>query len=52
MRQFIADMKPAAAKKLLNDLIDALEEYSQDDGMGTEGWRHALGMESRVPEDY
>lgn len=52
MRQFIEDMKPAAVKKLLDDLLDALDEYAQDDAMGTEGWRHALGMESRIPENY
>lgn len=33
------------AEILLDKLVDGLEECSQEDGFGTEGWEHFFGYE-------
>jgi hypothetical protein len=34
-----------AAKELLKEIIDQLDELDCDDFFGTEGWRHMFGLE-------
>ena len=38
-------MTPKQAKELLKKIIEKLDEADQDDMLGTEGWRHWMGLE-------
>lgn len=44
-RAEIADLDPETQRSILNGLLEGLEAASEEDGMGTEGWQHFLGLE-------
>ena len=41
----IEDLTGEQAKKLLLKIVDKLEELSEDDFFGTEGWEHFFNMD-------
>lgn len=46
---FVNGITEAKAKQLLAQLIEQLDECDCGDELGTEGWRHRFGMESKIP---
>ena len=41
----IKNLTEAAAKELLQKVIDKLDELDREDYFGSEGWKHYLGLE-------
>lgn len=41
----VDDLSEEGAKKILKLLIAKLDECDEEDMLGTEGWRHFVGME-------
>ncbi len=41
----VKDLTEAQAKQILEDIIEKLDELSEEDFFGTEGWQHFFGFE-------
>jgi hypothetical protein len=41
----ISEMTEAQAKKMLQMIVDKLDELDGEDYFGTEGWKHFFGLE-------
>ncbi len=42
----VKDLTEEAAKEKLQELIDWLDKLDEEDALGTEGWKHAIGWEN------
>lgn len=49
--EFVAGLKEEKARALLVKLIQELDELDTEDFFGTEGWRHYLHFEGKVPRN-